>query len=72
VGSPNRLPSDAELMHLMATAPNFVFLGMGRFLSYVSPKVVASQDLRGCDVALIFGHVNNAKAHQRQLYLDNR
>ena len=72
VGSPNRVPADADLMQLVQTASGLVFLGMGRFMSYISPAMVSSMDLRGCDVAFLMARVNNSTAHQRQLYLDNR
>lgn len=72
VGSPNRVPADADLMQLVSSASSLVFLGMGRFMSYISPAIISSVDLRGCDVAILMARVNNTKAHQRQLYLDNR
>ena len=72
LGSPNRVPADAELMQLVTAASGLVFLGMGRFMSYLAPRIVSSVDLRGCDVAFLMSRVNNGKAHQRQLYLDNR
>jgi len=72
MGSPNRTPADAELMQLVSSSSGLVFLGMGRFMSYVTPGIVSSVDLRGCELAVLLGNVNNAKAHQRQLYLDNR
>jgi hypothetical protein len=39
VGSPDRVPADAEVMQLVASASTLVFVGMGRFLSYVPPRV---------------------------------
>jgi hypothetical protein len=39
MGSPNRVIAEAELMQLSASATGVVFLGMGRFLSYISPRV---------------------------------
>ena len=72
MGIPNRIPAEAELLQLVTSSSGLVFLGMGRFMSYVSPSIVSSVDLRGCELAILMGCVNNAKAHQRQLYLDNR
>lgn len=44
-----------------------LFLGMGRFLSYVKPSVVGSLDLRGMALAVLLDRVNNEYAHQKQV-----
>jgi hypothetical protein len=44
-----------------------LFLGMGRFLSYVKPSVVGSLDLRGMSLAVLLDRVNNDYAHQKQV-----
>jgi len=39
MGVPSRQPGDAEFQALLRSASALVFVGMGRFLSYMSPQV---------------------------------
>eukprot|EP00798_Chlamydomonas_sp_ICE-L_P031652 gene31652-6849_t len=45
-GTLNRVPAEAEYIGLLAKAPGLVFLGMGRFLSYLPASLISSVDLR--------------------------
>ncbi len=103
MGSPGRVPPEADALASLEGATSLLWLGLGRFFSYVPPnvsqgaravvavataqalqpicvlacvcmplQVVSSLDLRGCDVAILLGRVNNEVAHQKQVYIDNR
>eukprot|EP00798_Chlamydomonas_sp_ICE-L_P031651 gene31651-6848_t len=59
-GTLNRVPAEAEYIGLLAKAPGLVFLGMGRFLSYLPASLISSVDLRQCNVAILTGQVDSA------------
>ncbi|KAL6746566.1 hypothetical protein V8C86DRAFT_2938695 [Haematococcus lacustris] len=72
MGVANRVAPEPDYLAALEKASSLLWLGLGRFLSYVPPQVVGSLDLRGCDVAILLGRANNDFAHQKQVYLDNR
>jgi hypothetical protein len=67
LGTAGRVPAEAEYLGLLDGASSFLWLGVGRFFSYVPPSVVGSLDLRGCDLAILLGRINNEYAHQKQV-----
>lgn len=66
-GNASFLPSEAQYTQLLRQAAGVVYCGMGRFLQYVPPAVVAGVDLRACELAVVLDRGQTAKSGTRQV-----
>lgn len=69
VGNPSFLPTEAQYVQLLRQAAGIVYCGMGRFLQYVPPAVVAQADMRACELALVLDRAQTVKSVKRQMLL---
>jgi len=72
LGGGDRVAGEDECVALLEAAPGVVYLGVGRFGSIVSPRAVASADLRGCRLVLVLDGVMNEELDRRQSSADLR
>ncbi|GAQ78456.1 hypothetical protein KFL_000130380 [Klebsormidium nitens] len=66
------VPSDGEIQRLVATSSGMIFVGVGRFLAYVSAAALAALDLGTCQLAVLAAMSVSDESLRRQAFLDNR
>lgn len=66
-GNASFVPTETQYAQLLRQAPGVVYCGMGCFLHYVPPALVAQADMRGCELALVLDRAQNVKSAKRQM-----
>ena len=61
------VPSDGEIQRLVATSSGMIFVGVGRFLAYVSAAALAALDLGTCQLAVLAGMSVSDESLRRQV-----
>ena len=65
-GNVSFMPTEAQYRQLLRQTAGVVYCGMGRFLQYVPPAVVAGVDMRACELAVVLDRGQSAKCGTRQ------
>ena len=66
-GNANFMPTAGQYAQLLRQAAAVIYCGMGQFLQYVSPEVVAGVDMRACQLAVVLDKGQSAKSGTRQV-----
>ncbi|CAG9462689.1 unnamed protein product [Pedinophyceae sp. YPF-701] len=72
MGGGSKVAGEDECLALMESAKALLYLGMGRFAAFVSPRAYSSIDMKGCRLAIMVGGVVNEELDRRQGALDVR
>lgn len=72
VGDGDKVAGEDECIALFESSRAMIYMGMGRFGAFVSPKAVAAADLRGCRLSLILDGIMNEELDRRQSSVDLR
>lgn len=66
-GNVSFMPTEAQYTQLLRQTAGVVYCGMGRFLQYVPPAVVAGVDMQACELAVVLDRGQNPKSGTRQV-----
>lgn len=72
LGAGDKVAGEDECIALFESSSALIYMGMGRFGAFVSPRAVAAADLRGCRLAMILDGVVNEELDRRQSSVDLR